>query len=634
MKGYLRSYPANTMNKHKKLSAKLFLALILGISLVITTSLYIEFRLSKSYINYQTQSFIANNIRYQTNEIKEELETLKRLSENISALIYSLEMDSVQIEQLHRLIFNLSEEIHGIGIYYMKNTHQTSIYKRYYCREFDTIGMLQTMPYNQNELLSNPQRNAPVSVHSVLGDTLFVFYSSIISQSDHSNLLLTVDFLPKFVYTHLEKVARLYKSKYVILNRSEEVLFHNYESSLKKGGLDELWKENIKPKLSSIEFLDSSNETFIQSKEFNRKESVFILPLSNIGWYCIFFIPAKLDQTLVRHFFLISILSILAIVITGLIISYYSKKITGPLSIISAAVKSLENGNLYNPLPEIETDDELEDLAKSFQKVQAKMQHYAFGFKTSLEEKRAMARDLRMANRIQESMLPDQFKGLTDFPDINLFTRLVPAKGVAGDFFDYCFLSAHRFFFIVGDVSGKGIPAALYMVKVLTLLRTQKIRSLPLHQMFTEISNVLNSVNKEGTFVTAIGGILNYKTGELILCDAGHNPPFISKAGEAFDYFEIKKNVPLGVTVDYTYNETKLHLKTKDTLFLYTDGLSEAVNEKGNMFENERIVNALADHQDKKLEVIFNYLKNSLLSFVGKAKQADDITVFLLRYMK
>jgi sigma-B regulation protein RsbU (phosphoserine phosphatase) len=262
------------------------------------------------------------------------------------------------------------------------------------------------------------------------------------------------------------------------------------------------------------------------------------------------------------------------------------------------------------------------------------MQHYASGFKNSLEEKRAMAHDLKVANRIQESMLPDQFKGLTDFPEINIFTRLVPAKGVAGDFFDHCFLPDYRFFFIVGDVSGKGIPAALYMVKVLTLLRTQKIRSLPLNRMFTEISNALIGFNEEGTFVTALGGILNYKTGELVLCDAGHNPPFLSKDEQAFDYFEINKNVPLGVVSDYAYNETRLKLNKKDALLLYTDGLPEAVDSNGNMFNGERIIQALSGHQNKKLEIIFNYLKNSLLDFVGKAKQADDITVFLLRYMK
>jgi sigma-B regulation protein RsbU (phosphoserine phosphatase) len=152
--------------------------------------------------------------------------------------------------------------------------------------------------------------------------------------------------------------------------------------------------------------------------------------------------------------------------------------------------------------------------------------------------------------------------------------------------------------------------------------------------MFTEISNALLSMNDEGTFVTAIGGVLNYKTGELVLCDAGHNPPFMSKDGQAFDHFEVKKNVPLGVVADCAYNETNLQLHKKDALFLYTDGLSEAEDTNGNMFEQERIVQSLAGHQNKKLEVIFNHLKNNLLNFVGKAKQADDITVFLLRFMK
>jgi phosphoserine phosphatase RsbU/P len=624
------------MNKHKKLSAKLFLTLVIGISLVIIAALYMEFRLSKKYINYQAQSLTANSIRFRTNTIKEELETFKRLSQNVAVLVSAVNMDRLQIEQLHQLTFRLSEEIHGIGIFISDADEKSSEYNRYYYKEYDSVKMLKSLPYTHNELIPGLPSNGPTSIQNNAGETLLVFYTQINSQAGNSKLLLTVDFSPAFIINNLEKVASLYDTKYLILDDSKRILFHNYKIPFKSEELQLFWDKKIQSKyLGSFEVGNNSTEIFIPSKDYNRKESVLILPMANIGWNCFFFVSdTKLDQTLVRHFLLISLLSILAIIVTGLIISYYSRKITGPLSLISRAVKSLENGNLYSDLPEIDTADELEDIAKSFQKVQTKMQHYATGFKNSLEEKRAMAHDLRMANKIQESMLPDQFQGLTDFPEINIFTRLVPAKGVAGDFFDHCFLPGNRFFFIVGDVSGKGMPAALYMVKVLTLLRTKNIRSIPLHQMFTEISNALNSINDGGTFVTAIGGVLNYKNGKLILCDAGHNPPFMSKGGQAFGNIELNKNVPLGVVADCTYKESKFQLKKEDALFLYTDGLPEAVDTNGNMFEQERIIQSLAGHQNKKLEVIFNHLKNNLLNFVGKAKQADDITVFFLRYMK
>lgn len=624
------------MKKHKKLSAKLFLALISGISVVIILALFIEFRLSKRYIDYQTQSFTANNIRYQIHAIKEELETFKRLSNNVSVLISSVNMDSMQIEQLHRLIFNLSEEIHGIGISISNNEIPFTDYHSYLFREDDSISMLPVLPFNTDEFSDLNQAQGPHLVSSTLGDTLFVFYAKIPSQSANNSVLLTVDFSPKFIDLSLEKVAGVYGSNYLIIDHSERILFNNFTNLSENKDLYQFYTDGFKSYYSySTNLRNLSNELFIPSNEYNKSESVYIVPLVQSGWICLFFIPGdKLNRTLVLHFLLVSILSIFAILLASLVISYFARKITGPLSIITKAVKSLENGNLYSNMPEIDTDDELEDIAKSFQRVQAKMQRFASGFKNSLEQKRALVHDLRLANRIQESMLPDQFQGLTDFKEINLFTRLVPAKGVAGDFFEIAFLDGNQFFFIVGDVSGKGMPAALYMVKVLTLLRTEKIRSMPLHSMFTEISNSLMSVNNDGIFVTALGGILNYQTGELVLCDAGHNPPFISSNGEAFTHFQVNKNVPLGVVADHVYAETNMNLNRNDALFLYTDGLPEALDTNGIMFNEERIKSALEGNQNKKLEVIFNNLKNSLLNFVGKAKLADDITVFLLRYMK
>ncbi len=631
--GFLSPEP---MKKNKKLSAKLFITLVSGISLVIVAALYLEFRLSKRYISYQTQSLEVNNIRYRMLEINDELKTFKTLSQNVAVLISSVKMDSLQINQLQQLIFGLSEEIHGVGIFISGDAEKSSVYNQYCYRENDSVILTHTLPFDTDRLKPGQIGAGPTQVKSRKNQTLYVFYSMIHPELNTSNLLFTIDFSPGFIQSSLEKNTNSNDIEYIILDNTEHLLFQNLKSTHQHEEAQNSWEEKLHPKFSLIRNQsDSISETFIPSKDYNRKESIYILPLPNMGWNCLFFIPEKkLDKTLVRHFLLVSILSVLAILITAILISYYARKITGPLSLISRAIKDLENGNLYNEMPDIDTEDELEDIANSFQKVQSKMQHYASGFKSSLEEKRSMSHDLRMASQIQESMLPDQFQGLIDFPEINLFTRLVPAKGVAGDFFDYCFLDKARFFFIVGDVAGKGIPAALYMVKVLTLLRTQKIRSMPLHKMFTEISNELAGVNTDGNFVTAIGGILNFQTGELILCDAGHNPPFISKNGRKFHHIQVNKNVPLGVVTDHTYIDTRLQLKRKDAIFLYTDGLPEAADSKGHLFENERIAQSLANNQNKKLEVIFNHLKNALLNFVGKAKQADDITIFLLRYMK
>jgi len=623
------------MNKHKKLSAKLFFTLLIGISLVIIAALYIEFRLSKNYIHYRNQSLSVNNIRYRILELNDELETIRRLTRNTATLTSSVKMDSLQIEELHRLIFNVSDEIHGIGIFVYKKVPQSALYTKYFYRDDTTLRIMHTLPYPPDSLGLNKKGIQLIPVHRNWCDSLLVFHSQNNSLNVNKFADVTIDLKPDFIYSSLGDIARSYRTEYLILDRNFKILFTN--RGFLSGDIQEKIMNNEITSYQSLlgNYLKKNSEIFISSKDYNKKTSVFYLPLTGIGWQCLFFISDnKMDRTLVLHFLLVSILSILAITIAGIIINYYSRKLTGPLSLIIRALKNLENGNLSNYLPDIETDDELEEIANSFQKVQAKMRHYASGFKNSLEEKRALKHDLRVASKIQESMLPDQFQGLLDFPSINLFTRLVPAKGVAGDFFDYCFLDKDRFFFVVGDVSGKGIPAALYMVKVLTLLRTEKIRSLPLSGMFTEISKALMNMNEEGIFVTAVGGILNFKTGEMELCDAGHNAPLISQRGKAFTSTGLKKNVPLGVIASSKYEETRIQFQSRDALFLFTDGLPEAEDENGNMFGSERITQALTGQQDKKLEIIFNYLKNNLLDFVGKAKQTDDITLFFLRYIK
>jgi sigma-B regulation protein RsbU (phosphoserine phosphatase) len=245
-----------------------------------------------------------------------------------------------------------------------------------------------------------------------------------------------------------------------------------------------------------------------------------------------------------------------------------------------------------------------------------------------------MRAELESAARIQSSLLPRGHPYFPEHPGADAHAIIRPAREVGGDFFDVFPLGARRVCVAVGDVSGKGLPAALFMVRVVTLLRMTLVQSADPAVVLPTLNRFLCQTNDECMFVTLAIAILDTASGQLAYLNAGHNPPYLSAGGEPFRVSPAPKGSLLGVNPDATFALQELQLRPSDTIILYTDGVTEAENEEHALFCQERALGALNRlSPGVELPALLEALSTDIARFVGAAPQSDDITSLALRYL-
>ena len=254
-----------------------------------------------------------------------------------------------------------------------------------------------------------------------------------------------------------------------------------------------------------------------------------------------------------------------------------SRKITKPILELNESVKGVGDGNFELQL-DIHTGDEIQDLADAFTTMTEKLKVYIQNLSETTAAKERIESELKVANSIQCSMLPRIFPPFPERKEINIFATMEPAKEVGGDFYDFFFIDQNKICLCIADVSGKGVPAALFMVISKTLIKYHALLGLPVEEIMTTVNDMLCSDNDESMFVTAFLAILEVNTGRITFSDAGHNLPLICRNGERYDWLTCKKSFVLGGMENTKYSANEGKLEKGDRLFIYTDGITEAMN--------------------------------------------------------
>ncbi len=259
---------------------------------------------------------------------------------------------------------------------------------------------------------------------------------------------------------------------------------------------------------------------------------------------------------------------------------------------------------------------------------------YEISFEASLRirasEKEKFDSELRIACDIQMGMIPKIFPHCSD--RFSLYALLEPARTVSGDVYDFFMLDDRHLWFAIGDVSGKGIPASLFMVITKTLFRFIASQGGSPGTVFTKLNRELYNNNETFMFVTVFAGILDIKTGRLTYINAGHNRPYIIKYKGDIIELEKPDRIALGVDEDVIYADRDIILENGDCLFTYTDGVTEAMRENGELFDEHRLVDILKEKNDKHPEEIIQSVHGAIKDFTGNAEQSDDITMLSVKY--
>jgi len=283
---------------------------------------------------------------------------------------------------------------------------------------------------------------------------------------------------------------------------------------------------------------------------------------------------------------------------------------------------------------------EKDDVINLFQKdsslalklLELTIKRYSENLKAETAARERIESELRIAHDIQNSMLPRIFPPFPERKEFDIFATMDPAKEVGGDFYDFFFIDNKKLCVIIGDVSGKGVPAALFMAISKTLFKTQALRGLPPREILTTVNDVLCLDNQMCMFVTVFCLILDTETGEVEYCNGGHNPPLLCTQNGCFEFINVPKGFVVGAMEHLQCEGKRLMLKPNDTIFLYTDGVTEAMNPKKELFSENRLKEGLELVKDNGLQDIVASMRREVSNHAQDEPQSDDITMLLLRY--
>lgn len=311
--------------------------------------------------------------------------------------------------------------------------------------------------------------------------------------------------------------------------------------------------------------------------------------------------------------------------------------LTKPIRQLSKGVQQIAMGN-FNGKLNIHTGDEIESLAISFNAMTTELQTYIKNLEQITAEKERIATELNVATNIQKNMLPCIFPPYPDRKDFDIYAVMYPAKEVGGDFYDFYLLDENHLVITIADVSDKGIPAAMFMVITKTILKNFAM-SMTSPDDFSAVVQCANRQlcenNEEMMFVTVFMGMLDLKTGKFIYVNAGHIPPMIRhkhKDDSTFEYLPVEKNCVLGINEEAQFKQQEVYLKQGDELFLYTDGVTEAINKEKKLYSIERLYSNLNKiNQKSSCQDILRDVKLSIDEFAQGMYQSDDITMLAIK---
>lgn len=285
---------------------------------------------------------------------------------------------------------------------------------------------------------------------------------------------------------------------------------------------------------------------------------------------------------------------------------------------------------------EIHTGDEIEKLAVSIKKMEQEINTYINNLTVITAEKERIGAELNVATQIQASMLPCIFPAFPERDELDIYATMTPAKEVGGDFYDFFMLDDRHIAIVMADVSGKGVPAALFMVIGKTLIKNHTQPGRNLGEVFTEVNNILCESNENGMFITAFEGILDLVTGEFRYVNAGHEMPFIyRKESNTYEAYKIRPGFVLAGMENMKYREQKIQLNVGDKIYQYTDGVTEATDKDDQLYGMDRLNKVLNEQcLDCSVELTLQRVKKDIDAFVGDNDQFDDITMLCLEYKK
>ena len=443
---------------------------------------------------------------------------------------------------------------------------------------------------------------------------------------------LSLDISLKWLSEQLSSVQPYPHSYVILLSRGGTYLVHPDPDKL---FYETIFTRTLTQPDPALETLGKSMQNLEEGVKKLRVEGkrsyVFYTPFKNMGWSMGIVCPARdIFSGFDRLRRQVTGISLLGLLLMFLVCFRVISNTLKPLRNLASQAGNIASGHFDTVLPEYPRPDEIGNLTHSFAEMQTSLVSYIDELTRTTARRERIESELQVARGIQMAMIQRNFP---TSDGIDLYGEMIPAKEVGGDLYDFSFQDG-KLYFCVGDVSGKGIPASLFMAMARTVFRVALQKEPPVTEIAREINEVVSADNEQLMFVTMFIGVIDLKSGRMSFCNCGHNPPAILSADGKASFLEGEPNVPLGIAPGYVFRGQEVADIRGIPLFLYTDGLNEAENNAHEPFGNDRLLEVLGSALFQSSEELVHRLKESVKDHVDGAEASDDLTMLCVRIKK
>jgi len=638
-----------TVKKFKRGLAFRMNSYIISSTIVIFgTILWYNYYISKKLLVKDNIENVSNLTNSTIHEIESVLLPAQKIPENMAYVIEHSSFTDQQLRSYLKSAVAMNKEMFGGTIAYEPNqfNKDSFYYAPYYYKNGDSISYsnLGAQKYNylkwdwytipkklghavwSEPYLDNGGGNIVMTTYSVP----FYSYDSVPRKfKGIITIDISLDWLQKLI-----SGIKIYNTGYAFLiSQKGTVISHpDKEQYVMRQTIFEVAGQTHYSLGQSMVQGKTSFEPY-ESSYLKKKCWIYYAPIKLCNWSIGIVIPEnELFVDLIELTFKLLLIGIIGFIIISIIINFISRTISRPIATLAKATLKIGTGEFDIQLPIAKTRDEVGQLTNSFSLMQNQLKTYIKNLKETTAAKERMDSELKIASSIQAGMVPKEYPAFPHYKEFNIYGIMHPAKEVGGDMYNYFFVDNDHLCFAIGDVSGKGIPAALFMAMTNTLIKAMALNGKDPASILKDTNKELCGDNEEMMFVTLFLGILNIRTGEILFANAGHNPPMILRKNEQPEFMKPATGVALGVFEDGVFTTEKIYLNPADALFLYTDGVTEAANKDYKLYTENRLQSLMIKISDQDLVNIVLSTLDDIHAFVENTEQSDDITMLALRY--
>jgi sigma-B regulation protein RsbU (phosphoserine phosphatase) len=610
---------------------------------VLGANYFLSRNLLEEYVGELARTAAGSTVK----EIETVFSSVATSANSLAAVVTKADISEQQIKDSIRAFLKINPDIYGMTVALEPRVLHQDIgeFSPYYYRDGDEPGYADLAAddyryllwdwYNQPKASGDPVWTEPYYDDGG-GNTLMTTYATPLTQGTDKVFagVTTADISLDWLQ-HLVENIRIRETGFgLIVSREDTIVAHpdtsrvmqKLKSTLGTDFIDHYWDIYLKSK-------QAHQTTYFHAPCRNKAGNCWIAikPLLDTGWKVVIVIPeSELDADIMLLTGEIALVAIAGLIILVLVIVSITRKLINPLERLARVTADIGSGNLDIKLPAPERSDEIGALTTDFRNMRDSLKTHIEQLKETTAKQQKLESEIQIASDIQLSMVPGGGTVLINELNYQLYAMLRSARSVGGDLY-YFQQDGNKLHFIIGDVSDKGVPAALFMAKTVTLYTGALNDGLTPGDTFTHMNHALTQNNDACMFVTALCGTLDFDSGELVMANAGHMHP-LQKTRSASGELVVDGGIALGLMEDVEYPNVIHRLPPHTSLLMYTDGISEAFNPAREQYDEERLLAFVAQAKQLSADALAASVLADVEKFVDNAEQSDDITLMVIHY--